>query len=96
VGADASCGISTSSRAADISSASVPEPIRVQDPAPGRGHALRNVSLGCVGLIALLIIIGVVANGANSTKRPTPQIDLSGRSSSRATVGGEDAVSFTA
>jgi hypothetical protein len=73
-----------------------PEPIRVQDPAPGRGHALRNVSLGCVGLIALLIIIGVVANGANSTKRPTPQIDLSGRSSSRATVGGEDAVSFTA
>ena len=30
-----------------------------------KGHALRNVSLGCLGLIVLLVIIGIAANGAN-------------------------------
>src|SRR6266850_6772946 len=62
---------------------------------PTKGHALRNVSIGCLGPIALLIIIGVIANGSNGTKRPVPQIDLSGRMSHQARVGGEDAISLT-
>jgi hypothetical protein len=32
-----------------------------------KGHALRNVSLGCLGLIVLLIIIGIAANGTRNT-----------------------------
>jgi len=35
--------------------------------APRKGHAVRNVSFGCLGLIALLIIIGIAANGAKNT-----------------------------
>jgi hypothetical protein len=35
--------------------------------APKKGHALRNMSLGCLGLIALVIIIGILGNGAKNT-----------------------------
>jgi hypothetical protein len=35
--------------------------------APKKGHALRNVSLGCLGLIVLLFVIGLAANGANNS-----------------------------
>lgn len=34
---------------------------------PRKSHALRNVSLGCLGLIVLVIIIGIVANMAKNT-----------------------------
>lgn len=34
---------------------------------PKKGHALRNVSLGCIGLIVLLIIISIAALGAINT-----------------------------
>ncbi len=47
-------------------SAEPPPPQRVAHP-PEKGHALRNVSLGCLGLIVLLIIIGIAANGARNT-----------------------------
>jgi hypothetical protein len=42
---------------------------------PKRGHAVRNVSLGCVGLIVLLIIIGIAANGGkNATPNSTSSL----------------------
>jgi hypothetical protein len=43
-----------------------------QPTAPSKGHALRNVSLGCLGLIVLLIIIGIAANGSHGTSTPAP------------------------
>jgi hypothetical protein len=40
--------------------------------APKKGHALRNVSIGCLGLIALVIVIGIIANsGAQNTLTPS-------------------------
>ncbi len=61
-------------------SAEPPPPQQVAHP-PKKGHALRNVSLGCVGLIVLVIIIGIAANGAkntssNSSTSPSPPSSL--------------------
>lgn len=45
------------------------------NPAPRKGHGLRNVSLGCLGLIVLLIIIGIAANGGkNATTNSTSSL----------------------
>jgi hypothetical protein len=35
--------------------------------APKKGHARRNVSFGCLGLIVLLIIIAIASNGGSKT-----------------------------
>ena len=37
---------------------------------PKKGHALRNVSLGCLGLIVLLFVIGLAANGTHGPSTP--------------------------
>ena len=42
--------------------------------APRKGHGLRNVSLGCLGLIALVIIIASLSNGANKTGNNSPSV----------------------
>jgi hypothetical protein len=42
----------------------VPAPIYAP---PKKGHALRNVSLGCLGLIAVVVLIGTIGNGATKT-----------------------------
>jgi hypothetical protein len=45
-------------------------------PIARQGHALRNVAIGCGGLIGVLIVLGIIgslANGGNSSKStPTP------------------------
>jgi hypothetical protein len=37
---------------------------------PKKGHAMRNISLGCLGLIVLLIVIAVASNGGNNPSTP--------------------------
>jgi hypothetical protein len=64
-------------------------PMQVR-PASHRG---RNLGLGCVGLIVLVIVIGVI--GSNSSKQPALKWDVSGRHTSTSTVGGSDATQVT-
>jgi hypothetical protein len=52
-------------------------------------HRGRNLGLGCVGLIVLVIVIAVI--GSNSSKQPALKWDVSGRH----TVGGTDATQVT-
>src|SRR5438128_473816 len=41
---------------------------------PNKGHGLRNVSLGCLGLIVLVILIASLSNGANKTGNNSPSV----------------------
>jgi hypothetical protein len=56
-------------------------------------HRGRNLGLGCVGLIVIVIVIAVI--GSNSSKQPALKWDVSGRHTSTSTVGGSDAVQVT-
>lgn len=57
-------------------------------------HRGRNLGLGCVGLIVLVIVIAVI--GSNSSKNQTTlKWDVSGRSTTSSTVGGNDATQVT-
>jgi hypothetical protein len=47
---------------------------------PKKGHALRNVSCGCLGLIALLIVVGIIGN-AGSRDTPTSSSSATSQSS---------------
>jgi hypothetical protein len=63
-------------------------------PAQATSHRGRNLGLGCVGLIVLVIAIGVI--GSNSSKnQPALKWDVSGRHTSTSTVGGTDALQVT-
>ncbi len=59
----------------------VPAQIPPSYAAPKKGHALRNVSLGCLGLIALLIIIGIANGGGNNTSSSSSTSSSPGASS---------------
>jgi hypothetical protein len=63
--------------------------------APKKGHAVRNVSFGCLGLIALLIVIGIAASGGSKNNQTTLKWTVDGRSTTTSTVGGTDAVQVT-
>lgn len=60
-----------------------PTPIPPGSTPPNKGHALRNVSLGCLGLIGLVILIGVIgSNGKNTTNNSTTSSTTSSPSES--------------
>jgi hypothetical protein len=63
-------------------------------PPQASSHRGRNLGLGCVGLIVLVIVIAVI--GSNSSKnQPALKWDVSGRSITSSTVGGTDATQVT-
>jgi hypothetical protein len=68
-------------------------PLPAQQPQQQPSHRGRNFALGCLGLIAVVILIGVIGNG--SKNQPTLKWDFSGRAIRTATVGGTDAFQIT-
>lgn len=58
--------------------------------AQARSHRGRNLGLGCVGLIVLVVVIAVIGSNA-SKNQPALKWDVSGRSITSSTVGGSDA-----
>ncbi len=61
---------------------------------PKKGHALRNVSLGCLGLIVLLFVIGLAANGANNTTSTSNSTTTSEPTSASAAPSASKFVTF--
>jgi len=61
---------------------------------PRKGHALRNVSLGCLGLIAVVIALGVIGS-QGSKNQPALKWTVDGRAIRASQVGGSDAVQMT-
>jgi len=57
-------------------------------------HRGRNLGLGCVGLIVLVIAIAIIGSSA-SKSQATLKWDVSGRSIAHSTVGGSDATQVT-
>lgn len=71
-------------------------PMQQAAPAPPQAtsHRGRNLGLGCVGLIVLVIVIAVIGS-YSSKNQPALKWDVSGRSITSSAVGGTDATQVT-
>src|SRR5205814_6167924 len=72
--------------------------VPMQQAAPIQAHPTshrgRNLGLGCVGLIVLVIVIAII--GSNTSKNQQAlKWDVSGRQTTTSTVGGTDAFQVT-
>lgn len=54
-------------------------------PTPKKGHALRNIGIGCGGLLLLLIIIGIASQGSNTNSTGSNQAQTSQSATPRGT-----------
>ena len=61
---------------------------------PRTSHRGRNFAIGCLGLVALVVIIAVIGN-SSSKNQPTLKWTVDGRATTSSRVGGTDAVQVT-
>ncbi len=61
---------------------------------PKQSHTGRNLAVGCLGIVALLVTIGIVSSGSHGSSE-TLNWSVDGRQTTEAVVGGSDAFQVT-